>query len=84
MGNELKKVKNEIEYTLNNLQIRYDEVSKNQDEIKRKLDTGELFNDPHKLHDAQINAYQNGGELQALSFAISEIQHLFNKIDENK
>ncbi|MEC1440524.1 hypothetical protein P9D57_17690 [Bacillus sonorensis] len=80
---ELKKLKDGIEIALNNLQTRYDEVLKNQNEIIQKLDSGELFKDLNKLSGTEINAYQNGGELQALSFAIREIKCFYNSTNES-
>jgi len=86
---KLQSLKNEIFYALNNLQTRYDEVSKKQEEIKGKIDSLSFSDLKRGLNTAEYNqlsldAYQNGGELQALSFAISEIQCVCNKIDENK
>ncbi|NUJ19298.1 hypothetical protein FKN04_22455 [Bacillus glycinifermentans] len=83
---ELQRLKDGIEDALNNLQARYDEVLKKQEEIKEKIDSLSFLDLKRGLNTAEYNqlsldAYGNGGELQTLSFAIDEIKRLK---DENK
>ncbi|MGG1547112.1 hypothetical protein ABE347_06430 [Bacillus paralicheniformis] len=90
--NELKRLKDGIEIALNNLQTCYDEVLKKQEEIKKEIDdvlfkreiTNQRRSEFHKNYNwLSLDAHQNGGELQALSFAIGEIKYFYNSTNES-
>ncbi|KAA6475750.1 hypothetical protein [Bacillus swezeyi] len=89
---ELKRLKDGIEIALNNLQTRYGEVLKRQEEIKKEVDDvlfkREITNQGRqqfykKYNQLSLDAHQNGGELQALSFAIGEIKYFYNSTNES-